>query len=618
METLLEEKVIKSHEPVKLLRKKSYPTYQLYATINSSKVGIDNALKISILETMSWLRKRFRDMEIPEEIKFPESQDYESVSEEDFKSFRLDEGYIVDVVFLKEKGIWAFHLSEPDLGPEPDDYSLGRKPVPGRIFETNIGFTINKDSELECGFKTICSEPVNSTATCEVFRPAVIKSLVRNPLLGLRQIHPIIENAHVMDSINKIKRLKDFINDNKRQLPLVLISEYSKQADISIPKFEDIGLDKVNFRSSPLKDFYPEFPTPSEKCELPIALDDLIKYKMSFAQFVVIPFNYIDDYNKVMDKGYSLHPGEIRIINPELHLESGRYFSNLEINKDKDFKLKFEKYLEEYPKGKNINFGSVKFLNEARIELQQQIINISNSKEELANILEEKHKASIQKYIDRINRLEKVVDEKDQKIDRLKEEINYYKDKAKDREEEFENYRNEFIEENAKLNKEIKRKNQLLDRPKKVEAIPEWVNKYYEGRILLHNRALGLISKIKPDIDINLLCDSLEYLSSEYYDWTFGMISEEELNELCSLKYNRRFEVTPNNETSIKAYPMDYKIKYGHGPTGKLREVVLNTHLKVGKGNENVIRIYFHIDRENKVLVIGSLPEHLKLASDKK
>jgi hypothetical protein len=42
------------------------------------------------------------------------------------------------------------------------------------------------NGKLECGFKTVCSEPENTKAACEVFRLAVIRSIVLNELLGWR------------------------------------------------------------------------------------------------------------------------------------------------------------------------------------------------------------------------------------------------------------------------------------------------------------------------------------------------------------------------------------------------------------------------------------------------
>lgn len=83
-------------------------------------------------------------------------------------------------------------------------------------------------------------------------------------------------------------------------------------------------------------------------------------------------------------------------------------------------------------------------------------------------------------------------------------------------------------------------------------------------------------------------------------------------------KYGRPFDVGGSGDKSIEAYPREYKIKYGKGYTGKPKEVLLNMHLKVGISKGNLIRIYFHIDKEKELLVIGSLPYHLKTSSDKK
>ena len=65
-------------------------------------------------------------------------------------------------------------------------------------------------------------------------------------------------------------------------------------------------------------------------------------------------------------------------------------------------------------------------------------------------------------------------------------------------------------------------------------------------------------------------------------------------------------------------YPKEYKVKYGKGPTGKSKEVLLDQHLKVGKDIRNLIRIYFFYDSEKDLVVVGSLPEHLKSVNKSK
>lgn len=92
----------RKHPPIKLLKKKSYPTYQLYGIIDNGKIDVATQFKICVLETLFWLRNRFRELEIPEELNYPEPDNYDVVNMDDFKSFRIDKGYIVDVVYIKE------------------------------------------------------------------------------------------------------------------------------------------------------------------------------------------------------------------------------------------------------------------------------------------------------------------------------------------------------------------------------------------------------------------------------------------------------------------------------------------------------------------------------------
>ena len=64
--------------------------------------------------------------------------------------------------------------------------------------------------------------------------------------------------------------------------------------------------------------------------------------------------------------------------------------------------------------------------------------------------------------------------------------------------------------------------------------------------------------------------------------------------------------MTPN------AYPLEYKIKYYKDEKGKTHESILDLHLKSGTGAENLLRIYFLYDKEKQLIVVGSLPKHLK------
>jgi hypothetical protein len=94
-----------------------------------------------------------------------------------------------------------------------------------------------------------------------------------------------------------------------------------------------------------------------------------------------------------------------------------------------------------------------------------------------------------------------------------------------------------------------------------------------------------------------------------------GMISADEMRSLCMQKYNRPFEVTPVRGVAIDKWPGEYKIKYNIGHAGRPIETPLDIHLRVGNDSGNLLRVYFLYDKENKLIVVGSLPKHLSTES---
>lgn len=75
-------------------------------------------------------------------------------------------------------------------------------------------------------------------------------------------------------------------------------------------------------------------------------------------------------------------------------------------------------------------------------------------------------------------------------------------------------------------------------------------------------------------------------------------------------KIQQKFCHYPQSDHTIKTYS-DYKIKYFDGHTGRKTESALDFHLKCGVDSEHLIRIYYLHDDNKKLIVIGSMPEHL-------
>lgn len=149
-----------------------------------------------------------------------------------------------------------------------------------------------------------------------------------------------------------------------------------------------------------------------------------------------------------------------------------------------------------------------------------------------------------------------------------------------------------------------------LGRPNKFSKIADWVRDTFAGRLELTAKAEKMLNVTDLSIDIDILCDTIEYLATEYLDYLKNEISQDEMVELMALKYNRPFSVTPISDAMIVGYPESYTTTYVPA-NNKPETRGLDLHLKYGVNPETLIRIYFFYEEKEKKIVIGSLPKHL-------
>ena len=88
----------KEYSPLKLIRNKVFPIYQLNAVIEEKKITKEEAFKICILETMVWIRQKFENLDIPDELNTVSPAMYKELDLKSLGSFRIERGYIVEVV----------------------------------------------------------------------------------------------------------------------------------------------------------------------------------------------------------------------------------------------------------------------------------------------------------------------------------------------------------------------------------------------------------------------------------------------------------------------------------------------------------------------------------------
>jgi len=642
----------KEYTPIKLIKNTVFPSYQLYAQIDDVKIKTDEVLKICILETLFWIRQKFENLEIPDEIKSPSPSQYEEFNLNDLKTFRIERGYIVDVVYIPEQKSWSFQLVEPDLAASV------HPPVPGRVFTTDISFRIVNQSVI-CAFRTLVSEPENCNEEVLSLRNGVIKRLVRNPLIKLSHFSlPVIEKSIVLNSETKIKMFNQSISNQKRCLPLVVLSEYQedkkkveKKENVTISEIApskkslsintytlnshtsniNAGFDIIsNIDNKKSKELLKVTDTSKKKSSVKTVssninkaeddnpksyylydANDIAKILNGSAIVYSLPISKFEEFKSITKTAFL--PGDIILIEPKQY-GNVSVFKAFE-NADESLKA----FMKSYHVKKAVDLSDFYFVHEARILQQESMLSRCDTLEERAKITSvltkelETMRSSVKELNDykaKSIQAEDKLKTANATIDDLKQKLLHHKDLLK--EEKDNKTRREF-----ELQMQVDYFHSLDDRPKTPQGIMSWVEKNFSNSIILHERAKDLLENLNSqDVNMKKLCDAIEYLATEYYSFYYNALTEEIADKYSSLKYNQKFNVCPSGGSGdMKKLSRHYKIKYDKNDGKGRKEYPLDMHLKSGNHNDNLIRIYFHIDEVNKKIVIGSLPKHLRTAS---
>ena len=151
-----------------------------------------------------------------------------------------------------------------------------------------------------------------------------------------------------------------------------------------------------------------------------------------------------------------------------------------------------------------------------------------------------------------------------------------------------------------------------LKRPNKIADVAEWAKMFSDRLIIIPKAEKMLQDRRCNSIDVDTLCDAIEYLAEEYLDSLTGKLDVETARDIASTKYQRSFYVSPITRGGASATRFEdfYNVNYD----GKKR--FLDLHLSYGVSPSTLIRIYFFYDKEEKKIVIGSLPKHLPTISE--
>jgi len=192
----------------------------------------------------------------------------------------------------------------------------------------------------------------------------------------------------------------------------------------------------------------------------------------------------------------------------------------------------------------------------------------------------------------------------------LTEEIDRLNAKLKATEDGFNLQQLKLIMLNNENENLIKRFEIIKTRPVKTEKIRDWAMQHFGAQMIIHERAERLMTEVRnEDVDLSLLCDSLEFLANEYWELLNGIIDIDDCQRLCSVFYNRPFEIGECGELNIQAYPEDYIVTYNN------LDVELTHYMSVCNNHQHQVSIYFHYDETDQTILVGSMPGHLRTVS---
>lgn len=603
-----------TNQTVRLLRNRLYPTFQLYAVMGNKKTAPQEGLKLGALTVMHWLAQRLGENVPPELQRLPGIDDYKAVPNDRLCSLHLSSGFVIDIVSMPDQGIWSLQLTEPDLGSEPGKEDQARQAVPGRVFETNIGFFVS-GGQLECGFQTIVSDPEGTEREADVYRLAVIRRLILHRDFGLRQITPLGHDGERITTVEKLKNLCQLWRDEGNQLPCMVFTHLRRNLETpeSLSASPPLGavLPERKVLMQPTGEI--KVPKISDlQGELPYDGDEFARKTAAFCRIYAIEDKLLERFAEAVRQ--EVRPGDIIVLEPKRFGGKARVLPYKPSQTRKQETM--DKLLEvmcTYPRGKEINFGNVKFLSQAREAL---LLSTTDALRQSADVSLEWE----QKMIERDGQWQSAVAEKEDVIQTLTEQLERQKVYQVQLERELEKLRQDGLAEAERwkavageAQEQAQYLRRKLDQPDTHGEVAAWVQKHFPERLILHPKAVSLLEdRSAQGVDVKLICDALDFLATDYWARRYEQISTEEMNTRCAEKYGRPFGVKPTGEQTVKYKPSQYKIKYFPGIKGKPVESPLDYHLGVGNDPENLLRIYFLHDDEKKLIVVGSLPRHLQ------
>ena len=611
-----------SYRYVRLLKNRLYPTFQLHAFMANDKTEPRDGLRLAALTTMHWLKSRLGDAAPDSWSDLPSPDRYLTATDADLPSLYLNQGFVINLVSMPEQGMWTLQITEPDLGSDPGNPDQKRPTVPGRIFETNIAFRIT-GRQVECGFRTVVSDPEGTTPEAEVYRTTVVRLLMEDPAFGLKQVTDIPMKPIRLKNSSDVKTMLWVTHHAENQLPAVIFTQTAEERaaaptlpvpgrlrfDDSPPPGLDLGvIEAYKTREKPAK----PGKTETGYADPPYDLDKFCYYTFAHCRTYILEQAAGKGFTS--QSGIRFAPGDTIIMYPTALGGGERVIGYKTPEAPWDDSIRaLELGVKEALKTRDVDFGGIVFLSGAR----EHLLRITDELTSGAELADARFRAEIEQLT---AYWKNEIAQKDLAIEAAAEQLRRQKEYSARLEDEKSALREEFALERETLRAETDRHlatieflKRRYDQPDSYDGIEAWVGEHFSDRLLLHPKAVArMLTRANQCAAVELVCDALDYLATDYWEMRYLRLPQEIALTRCAEKYGRPFEVKPTGQVTIEYTPAEYRIKYFRDSQGRERDSDLDYHLRVGNDPENLLRIYFLHDDERQLIVVGSLPDHLR------
>ncbi len=592
----------------KLVFFRQYNTYQaLLAVHPRGDLPVDTIYAKVILYIMRWFRGRLGQEHraaMPEigflwEV-YPEPEDVDQ--------FKIDEAGDIngfdfidfETAFLKKRTAWVVRLVEPDNGQERTD-------IQGRTFTTEI-CVYRQEGSVVLGIREACREPESNTEDAFGYRPGFVRDIFYDPdlLVTEQGIDTEYAFSNVSYRLNgkageACERLyKRLITADGRQMPVLFVpgdfyEAHKEEVDQKTGSL--LGYCHVIVWENTCRKLFEQVMENDELVEAAEA-GKLIFYRTCNSQ--EYPTSFFDpDAEGVMD--------EVKFVAQHEPLRKFCDFGEF------SFKPSWQEVMDRGEAGEELENLQRRFDAE-KAESLRMIHDLERDNSHLQSQLRD--------FEDKNKKLNKEVAKNASEIAKVTDQAASAIEACNNAKAEMESLRreNEQIRQNAKRELgDIKGKYKpLLNLPpltrEKKEEILNWIRESYGDVLVIHPRGEKAFFDDERNLDWHRLCMMIHYLAGYTRHRNEGGIAfdPEAARDYDVEDAAYKVDPTSSGQGAMEMHKDKYTITITE--KGEAKEVLLDLHLKYGKGmDDNMIRIYFHYSAPEKKTFIGYMPGHLPL-----